>query len=166
MILLVTSLVAFIFYCISAISLFGSVESLSETYYKLEEKNNGLGFLFSGLCILLGASLMYPMIELSNGIWYMELLSFLTAGLLLFVAVSVEYREELSGKVHYISAILMVITSQSWIILDGGLSVVLLTSVPTIIMSILKSESYVLWIEIFYGLGTLFHLMIRLYGCY
>ena len=163
MILLVVSLVVFLLYCIITTSLFGLVDSLSETYYKLEEKMDGLGFLFSAVCILLGSSLMYPMIEMSNELWYMELLAFLTAGLLLFVSVSVEYREKLSGRIHYTSAILMVVTSQLWVILDGGSPEVLLMSALTMIMSLWRIKSYVLWAEVFYGIGTLSHLILKLY---
>lgn len=136
----------------------GKIESLSESYYLLNDSKKGLGYIFSGLCLLLAGSIIYPMIELSNENWYMELLAFLTAGLLLFVAVSVEYREDMSSYIHYISAILMVLTSQVWIILDGGYDTVMLGSALTILLIIFDNDKYVFWTEAMFGILTIEYL--------
>ena len=145
-ILLYIATFVFLIYNIYIIWKFGMIPSVSDSYNLLEKEKKGKGILFSVMCIIVGGCMMVYLINtLPNNI---QFLGFLTGGAMIFVGAAPQFKEELTGSVHYISACILVIASilivacVSWYILFGWLLYALYT-----ILAIVKNKSNISWIH-------------------
>lgn len=112
MVLVIISLCVFLSYLVGVICLFGIPASISDTYYLLEKKRKGMGWLFTAMCWCVGGLLMPALIEMTPGIY--EFTAFLACGGLIFVGAAPQFKLSLTGPVHYGSATVCCVCSQIW----------------------------------------------------
>ena len=119
---------------------------LSDTYNRIEKEKKSKSILFSVMCIIVGWCMMFYLINtLHNN---MLCLVFLSGGARIFVGAAPQFKEELTGSLHYISACILVIASilivacVSWYILFGWLLYALYN-----ILAIVKNKSNISWIH-------------------
>lgn len=113
-VLLVTISLISIIYPIYSINKTKSIpESLSDTYYTLEDK----GYLFQ-LAISMVSIMLLP-VWLSVSDEYYQFLSFIGCSSLLFVATAPSFKLKLDGIVHYTSASLCCTASILWQLIEG-----------------------------------------------
>lgn len=111
--LIIISLVIFLTYLIVTYVWFGIPYSISDTYYKLERRRKGLGWLFTAMCWSVGGLLLPALLEITPVSY--QFTAFLACAGLLFVGAAPQFKLSLTGAVHYGSAAVCVIFSQIWI---------------------------------------------------
>ena len=97
---------------------FGIPPSLSDSFYLLDERKKGLGYVFTGLCWTEAIMVAICMLELSDGMWF-QFMAFLACAGLGFVGAAPLFREKSESRVHFTGAAMCAIFSQVWIILMG-----------------------------------------------
>lgn len=113
MTLIIISLVIFLAYVVGTCFYFGIPASISDTYYKLEKRKKGLGWLFSAMCVSTGSFLLPALLELTPDSY--QFTAFLACAGLLFVGAAPQFKLPLTGAVHYGSAAVCVVFSQFWV---------------------------------------------------
>ena len=104
----------FITYVLGTCLLFRKIpNSISLTYYLLEEKKKGLGKLFTFFCWAVGFSIIPYMLEYS--IEEFQFAAFLAVGGLLFVGSAPLFIEDFEGTVHKSAATICIAASQIWV---------------------------------------------------
>ena len=114
---LIVATVIFASYLAIAIKLFGVPSSLSITYYLFKKKSEKLKYLFPLMCLIVGGSLMPYWLESSPE--NIQFLAFFACGGLLFVGAACAFMDELTDKVHYISAGICGLGTVLWLIFAG-----------------------------------------------
>lgn len=145
--LIIISFVIFLVYVSGTCLYFGVPASISDTYYKLERRKKGLGWLFTAMCWSVGGLLLPALLEITPESY--QFTAFLACAGLLFVGAAPQFKLSLTGVVHYGSAAICVVFSQIWV----GLTVwwVLLPVWITIIAwlkPICKRRKFMFWAEI------------------
>lgn len=113
MTLIIISLVIFLAYVVGTCLYFGVPASISDTYYKLERRHKGLGWLFTAMCWLVGGLLLPALLEITPESY--QFTAFLACAGLLFVGAAPQFKLSLTGAVHYGSAAVCVVFSQIWV---------------------------------------------------
>ncbi|WP_195375498.1 MULTISPECIES: glycosyl transferase [Parabacteroides] len=113
MTLIIISLVIFLAYLTGTYKYFGIPYSISDTYYKLENRKKGAGWLFSAMCVSVGGLLLPALLELTPESY--QFTAFLACAGLIFVGAAPQFKLPLTGSVHYGSAAVCVIFSQIWV---------------------------------------------------
>lgn len=111
--LIIISLVIFLAYLTMTYVWFGIPYSISDTYYKLENRRKGAGWLFSAMCIAVGGFLMPALLDTTPD--HYQFTAFLACAGLVFVGAAPQFKLSLTGPVHYGSAAVCVIFSQIWV---------------------------------------------------
>ena len=153
MLTLVTiSLIIALVYIGAMLHLFGVTGSISETCYCLStlgpmKKLGGLSpsMFFSLFCFGVAATLVVPWTSIAEGY---EFCSVFACGGLAFIGAAPFFKQDLEGKVHYISAAILGILSQIWVIFGAGLWYI---SIPLVIGAFLiakKHRNLMYWVEI------------------
>ena len=113
-ILILTSCLIFIAYNAIAIKLFDIPASLSNTFYLYNNIKKNLGYVFSIMMVVCTGLLIPAWLEITADSNF-QFLSFLTCGALLFVAYAPNFKSnDITNKVHSISAIIAAILGISW----------------------------------------------------
>lgn len=113
--LIIISVIIFLAYLVGMYIYFGIPYSISDTYYKLENRKKGTGWLFSAMCIGVGGLLLPALLELTPESY--QFTAFLACAGLIFVGAAPQFKMSLTGSVHYGSAAVCVIFSQVWVAL-------------------------------------------------
>lgn len=163
--LILTGIVIFLIYNIISLTNFGVPESLSNTYYLFNEKQSGLGNIFTFMMVILASSLLPSWLEITDTIegWRSNFvfLAFLSASGILFVGSAPQFKDsKLERKVHESGAIIAAVSALAWdFIVCTELSLMI---VPTVAISfgILSwitrtyKSSIIYWLEMVAFLST------------
>lgn len=154
--LVIASIVIFLTYTTYAIKKFGVPDSLSETFYLLENR----GWIFQAVLFSCAALLLVPLMEATNNDF--KLLEFLTVGGVFFVSVAPFFKLELEGRVHGVSAIVSGISGITWSILQGFGYIPLFSGLLFIGLYFLTKTGLTFWAEmiIFASVYTTLILMV------
>ena len=150
-ILTLSSFLIFAVYNIIAIILFNIPNSLSNTFYLYNNLKKNLGYLFSAMMITITGLLIPAWLEISADSNF-QFLSFLTCGALLFVAYAPNFKSnDITNKVHSISAIIAALFGISWTCIVTPFWILpifflLIFLIIAIIMKNIKS-CYIYWLE-------------------
>ena len=141
----------FLIYNVIAINLFGIPNSLSVTYYHLNDKKPWLRWFFPAMMWFVAFCMMPAWIEISSGSNF-QFMSFLAAAGIMFVGAAPAFRSnKLEDTVHKVSAISAAIFSILWIILVTHYWwVLIIWFVILVIAAILTKtwkRAYVYWLE-------------------
>lgn len=108
-------------YNFAALSLFGTPPSLSQTYYLYKERKNWQKYLFPGMMTTMALLLVPAWLEISEGSMF-QFTAFLTVAGILFTGAAPAFKDDdMTGKVHTISAICAAVFALLWIILVAKL---------------------------------------------
>lgn len=91
--------------------------SFSDGFYILNEKKQGLGYLFTPWCFFVALSVMPIMFQLSDGKWF-QFLGLFTGGGLGFVGAAPLFKSH-EKTIHYTSAIVCAVSGFAWMALSG-----------------------------------------------
>jgi len=131
--------------------LFGVPKSISESFYLLDEKRRGLGWLFWGWAVATVFSICPMMFALSDGHWYQFLALFVGAGLLL-AGSAPHFREEYQRSAHFSGTGVSMFAAVLWMSCSGYLympvMMVLLTFLIVSPAISVMSGSVMYWLEI------------------
>jgi hypothetical protein len=115
----------------------GIPQSISNSFYVLNGIKKDLGYIFTLWCWTVAITVAILAFELSAGIWYINLSSFVAVGGLLLVGAQPLFKkDEDARRVHAAGAILAGIFSILWALLSGFWPVVLAVSILWVIASI------------------------------
>jgi hypothetical protein len=119
MLFILISLVIFLVYNITTLSIFGVPTSLSNTYYLYEAKKKRLGLVFPAMMTCMAFTLLPAWLELGEVVssWssYLNPLAFFACTAILFVGGAPAFRSnKLEGTVHTTAAIIAAVTSLLW----------------------------------------------------
>ncbi len=106
MIFLFLAIFLFVGYNVFAVSKFGVPNSLSATYYHLQQRYS-CGLVFSAMLALVSIISMVVALEVTAGKWY-QFLAFLTTIGTVFVAFSPRFKALEHTRVHSVSAVLSI----------------------------------------------------------
>lgn len=146
----VLSISAFIFaaYIAAIIALFGVPASISDSFYLLERKKEGVGSLFTVWCFITGVSVMAMMFQLSAGSWY-QFLGLFAGGGLGFVGSAPHFKLHFERPVHFVAAGTCAVASMIWVILSGYWTVPLVFILSAIaVIKLCKGMAAMFWLEI------------------
>ena len=113
MTLVIISMIIFLAYLAGTYKYFGIPYSISDTYYKLEYRHKGTGWLFSAMCVSVGGLLLPALLDMTPE--SCQFTAFLACAGLIFVGAAPQFKLSLTGSVHYGSAAVCVIFSQIWV---------------------------------------------------
>jgi uncharacterized membrane protein YccF (DUF307 family) len=135
-IIFIISLLTGIGYHALILSLFGVPKSISESFYLLNARKRGLGWLFYAWAAVTVFTVCPIMFQLSDGQWYQFLALFTGAGLLLAGA-EPHFKEERRRKVHLAGAGTCASSAVLWLVFAGYWYIpVIISSVAMIISSL------------------------------
>lgn len=118
MILVCISFTLFVVYVAAMIVAFGIPASISDTYYLLERKRRGLGWLFTAFCWGVSLTLLPAWLDMTPEAY--QAVPFLAAAGLLFVGAAPQFKLSLSGPIHYAGAGFCCGFAGLWVILAGA----------------------------------------------
>lgn len=141
-----TSTTSTVLYLSFVFILFRVPWSISDSWYKLENWKKGAGLLFTLWTWIGGLSLAWDWYEISEGKWY-QFLVFFACGSLMMLGTAAAFKKEMTREVHYVSAVVCVVSAVLWIILAGY------WYIPAVSFAIcigiaLRYKKWVFWIEI------------------
>lgn len=113
MVLVIISLIIFLAYLITTYAWLGIPYSISDTYYKLENRKKGAGWLFSAMCVSVGGLLLPALLDMTPDRYQFTV--FLACAGLIFVGAAPQFKLPLTNTVHYGSAAVCCIFSQIWV---------------------------------------------------
>lgn len=117
MILAVVSLVIFLAYLVGMYVHFGIPASLSDTYYKMENRRKGAGWFFTAMCWGVALPLLPYLLDVTPAGY--QFTAFLACAGLMFVGAAPQFKLSLTGPVHYVSAAVCCSSAILWCILSG-----------------------------------------------
>lgn len=109
----IISLTIFFAYLIATYVWFGVPYSISDTFYKLENRKKGTGWLFTAMCWGVALPLLPALLDMTPDRY--QITSFLACAGLLFVGAAPQFKLPLTNTVHYGSAAVCVVFSQVWV---------------------------------------------------
>ena len=142
----------FILYTIISLCIFKKIpSSLSNTYYMYKEKKEWLKYLFPIMIFSVIGLLMPAWLEATEGS-YLQFLSFLTCGSIMFVGAAPNFRgSKIESKVHEVSAICAAIFSVLWsILVIGSWGFIIMWIIYFIAIALITDtlkKSYIFWLE-------------------
>lgn len=151
------AIIFFVLYVGTCIIIFKDLGSISQSYYEWEKKQRHSGIIFT-LWALMTVFLILPeAMTKASGSW--EFLIFIAAAALGFVGCAPLYDGEiknrekkdiLQSKTHYIGAIICMLSSTLWVLVDTQLFYIPIISnlIAVIIWLLLKKERLMLLLEI------------------
>jgi hypothetical protein len=111
----------------------GVPASVSDSFYILNSKTEGLGYVFTAWCYAVGISVMAIIFSLSDGEWY-QFLGLFAGGGLCFVGTAPLFKGYQETR-HYVSASVCAVIAILWMVFAGYYAVPLicgLIAVPVI----------------------------------
>lgn len=166
LVLTLISLLVFVTYNAAILGVFGVPKSLSESFYLLQSKNKGLGYIFTGVMFIMAFTLMPACIEITEVVsdWshYLTVLPFFGAAMIAFVGAAPAFRScELESKVHTVAASLAAVFSLAWCLIvtyQVGWIITITWSVLMVIVGVITrtlKKSFTYWMEVV-ALGAIF----------
>ena len=129
--------------------LFGWIKSISQSYYELKERyGNKWTWLFTVTLILFAFPIMiYGLTTFDSSTF--QFLFFLAPMGIIFTSVAPQFKESLTNRVHYIGAVVGIISGMLALLLILNLYMVVCAWLVTIgMLSILKINNKTYWIEV------------------
>lgn len=117
MTLIIISFLVFLAYLVGTVKTFGLPASISDTYYLLERRRKGLGWLFTAFCWIVAGTLLPAWLDGTPTAY--QFTAFLSSAGLLFVGAAPQFKLSLTGWVHYGAAALCGTSAVLWCILRG-----------------------------------------------
>lgn len=96
---------------------FGIPASISDTYYLLERKRRGLGWLFTAFCWGVSLTLLPAWLDMTPEAY--QAVPFLSAAGLMFVGAAPQFKLPLTGPVHFVAAGVCCVAAGLWVALSG-----------------------------------------------
>lgn len=112
------SFILFIVYVVAMILMFGIPASISDTYYLLERKRRGLGWLFTAFCWGVSLTLLPAWLDMTPEAY--QAVPFLAAAGLMFVGAAPQFKLPLTGPVHFVAAGVCCVAAGLWVALSGA----------------------------------------------
>ena len=145
--LIFASIAIFLLYIGSMVFMFGVPWSISNTYYLLEEKRKGLGWLFTVFCYGVGGFLLLGWLNVTPEGY--QFTCFLSAAGLAFVGTAAQFKESLTNTVHYTAAVICCLFSQIWCFAAGFWWLSLLSFAFFLcVAGFSREKNWMFWIEI------------------
>lgn len=142
MILLIVSSVAALAYLCLSVKVCGGIPvSLSDTYYKL----GGNGWLFQTAMVLIAVTLAPVWLSLSASCY--QWMVWFACSSLLFVASSPCFREKWQGLIHYSSAVIGGVSAVLWQVCEGLWDVALWFALIGGALSLRWRKQWCFWLE-------------------
>jgi hypothetical protein len=158
--LILITIVVFVMYISRMAFLFSVPNSISDTYYLLEDRKEGSGWQFIAFCTLLGLSSMILFIDAFSGKWY-QFLGFFAGSALCFVGASPKFKEKLEVDIHVPAALTCAILSLLCCILLGyALCVIVCFALAAGAYFISRRQDLTYWLEMACFVSTLTSLAI------
>ena len=161
--MVILAIVLLSLYVGSCIYLFGVPESLSVTYYLIEEKFPKYGRVFT-VVMVLTVALVLP-VWLDNSSESTQFLAFLSCMGLLFVGAAALFRDDFDRNIHRVAAGLSAVAALTWLSLAG------LWYLPVIFLGIhyiytakAGKKNWVFLAEMAVFLSLLIGLLIKIYS--
>ncbi len=154
-ILAIISFVVIAIYLIGYVISRGLPTSISVTYYHTESK-----FLFPAVIATCAAMAWLPLLSVTPADF--QFLAFLICGAIIFVAASPAFKEELVGKVHTCSAVVLGIAALLWVIIVSGIPY---ASILGIVLGIIFRRNLVFWLEAGILIDIYVNLFVLLHIC-
>lgn len=155
--LFLISVIIFIAYNASIVSIYGVPNSLSASFYNLREHN--VGFLFTIFCWTSALPLLIYWIEYSPNDW--NFLPFISCAGLMFVGTAPAFKDvELERKVHSISAIVCAVGAYVWSILFGSVFLSVNFILLSGILYFLIKNNKIYWLELMAFINIYLQLLI------
>lgn len=143
---LIISLIGFLLYVGGLYVWKGWPNSISESFYILEDELKDLGYLFTVWCWFIGITAGMLLIGLSTDMWF-QFLGFLSAAGLCFLGTAPKFKT-IEKYQHYMSTFFCGVPALLWCILMGSWIVVLLSFIVCTIACIaLKKHNPLYWAE-------------------
>lgn len=144
---MIISIIIFLIYLISIVFMFDVPWSISNTYYLLEEKRKGLGWLFTTFCYGTGGFLLPDWLNVTPESY--QYTCFLSVAGLFFVGTAAQFKENLTSAVHYTAAVVCCVFSQIWCIIAGFWWLSLFSFTYYLIIAVFsKEKNWMFWVEI------------------
>lgn len=140
--LIVSSFVAVFYIVYSMIKAKGVPESVSATYYILEDE----GWIFQCVIGSIAALLLPVWLEVTEP--WRQWTAFVTCSSMVFVAMAPSFRMELQGAIHYSAAVICCISAVSWQVLEGLWDVTLWFAWLGGMLAVMWKEQWCWWIEL------------------
>lgn len=134
-------LIAIIYFTYAIIKIKKIPESLSATYYELNDKKWAFQLALTSVV----ATLLPEWLNVSNN--NTQWLAFLSCAGLLLVAASPHFKENLQSKIHYTSAIVCGTCAVLWQILNGMWEIPFIFAVISLILT-LTFKKWMWWLEL------------------
>lgn len=116
-ILVIIAFAIYLIYDFTAVSLFGTPESLSNTFYLFKERKSWQRFFFPIMMILTAGLLLPAWLDISQNSPF-QFLSFLACVGIMFTGAAPTFKaSKMENRVHTISAIIAAVCAILWIIL-------------------------------------------------
>lgn len=145
MMLVVVSLIVFLVYLAGVYVYFGVPASISDTYYKLEKRKKGAGWLFTAMCWAVAGTLLPAWLDMTSDVYQFS--AFLACAGLLFVGAAPQFKLSLTGPVHFAGAGVCCVFAGLWVILSGAWWMLPATYGVCLALAALDHK-WMFWIEI------------------
>lgn len=161
--LICVSITVFLLYIGCIVFIFGIPWSISSTYYLLEEKKKGLGWLFTIFCYAAGGFLLPDWMNVTQESY--QYICFLSVAGLLFVGAAAQFKESLTSAVHYTAAVMCCLLSQIWCFIAGFWWLSLLSFLFFLSIACLsRKKNWMFWVEIAAIMATYNSIVMKLNG--
>ena len=145
MTLLIISAIIFITYIVTIIARFGIPESISDSFYLLEQKRKGSGIAFMFLCVAVTFTLCPYWLEVSPD--HIRFLVFLSGGGLLLTGAAHEFKG-FEREAHFVGATTCATASLLWLIFAGLWVVPLACFVIFSTITLFNRKNWLFWQEL------------------
>ena len=143
--LYISSLFVFITFIIIMLIVFGKLPSISETYYRLEHWRKGSGWIFTVFIWVVAGSFVPFWLSYSKE--NVQFLAFFACWGLIFVGAAPQFKEGLSRKVHFVSALVSGIAASMWLIFSGMWLIFLIVAAIPLLLVYIRRDEWLFWVE-------------------
>jgi hypothetical protein len=143
-ILLSVSFAIFAVFIAVIVGLFEIPYSISDSFYLLDERKRGLGYVFTGWCWAQAVAVMPLMLESSDGQWW-QFFGLFAAGGLGFVGTAPLFKGH-ERTIHYVSAGTCAAAAMAWMCL-AGYALVPVVTIAACAMIAARAGNTVFWFE-------------------
>jgi hypothetical protein len=147
-------------YLMAVMAMFGVPESVSDSFYLLNRRRRGLGYLFTAWCWAVAGTVMPLVFVLSDGQWY-QFLGLFAGGGLGFVGAAPLFKGS-ERTIHYVSTGVCATAAVAWMVCAGYWYIPAAWVLPYVLISVLWRKLPLFWIETFLFLSMYATLLARL----
>lgn len=147
----IAAAIIYLLYNAIAVRLFGVPSSLSDTFYLYKSKKDWMRIAFPLMMLTMAILLMPSWLTISEGSPW-QFTSFLAAASIIFVGSTPGFKEDdMTNKVHLISAIIATVMSISWICLVANMWYMVIAWLILVLLLAYASKTFrkstVYWLE-------------------